>query len=632
MATERKMTLSVSQRCRNRYALLLALTLFFATPAWSQLPDCAYLPATSGIQLPAQGPLAKVFSRRNDSAPKVILQPQGTWRALVVLVDFEDYPWFTSEPEFFNYPDSLFTPQYFEQMLFSLDRFRDPLSQASYTGSMRDFYRAASFGKFDLTGVVTEWVRADHPMKYYVNADGRPGTSDDFGYGAYPQNAQGLVTEILQKLDDRIDFRQFDNTGDGAVDALFIVHAGPAAEEFYTENPAAAADFFWSHAWKIPPLMLDGVEFSRYTLEPENGTIGVFCHEFGHAFGLPDLYDPDNSSEGIGEWGLMGAGGWCHRRGDRLGTHPSQFCAWSKYKLGWLAPIFVDTGEAFFTLASASLHNAAVLLRSPRMPEGEYFLLENRQPVGFDAGLTRRQKDFDLPDPAGLLILHVDERRGDQSNELRRLLDVEEATPYFSPDSSMPFEQLDATRQLPAYRFLRNGNRGDEGDLFPGFARTAEDLVHFEGPRLRRRFDDFSIPAAHANSGIPSGVAVENIEQLPDGRVSFGVRVEVATAIQPPRNADAVALPQKVALSPNPVRRNQSMRLVGLIPGRPVQFAVFDLLGRMLLRQELAVPADGSVELNLLQTSPFPLLPSGIYFLRVQQHGAILRKKLILLP
>jgi hypothetical protein len=71
---------------------------------------------------------------------------------------------------------------------------------------------------------------------------------------------------------------------------------------------------------------------------------------------------------------------------------------------------------------------------------GEYFLLENRQNIGFDAGLTRRQKDFDFLDANGLIIYHID-NRGVQRNEKRRLIDVEEASPYFSDNQTV--EQLD---------------------------------------------------------------------------------------------------------------------------------------------------------------------------------------------
>ena len=64
--------------------------------------------------------------------------------------------------------------------------------------------------------------------------------------------------------------------------------------------------------------------------------IGVFCHEFGHVLGLPDLYDTDNSSEGLGQWCLMASGSW-GGNGSSPQT-PTHMSAWCKQKLGWVTP------------------------------------------------------------------------------------------------------------------------------------------------------------------------------------------------------------------------------------------------------------------------------------------------------
>ena len=44
---------------------------------------------------------------------------------------------------------------------------------------------------------------------------------------------------------------------------------------------------------KLGGYNLPGTELwvGDYTIEPENGGVGIFAHEFGHDLGLPDLYD-----------------------------------------------------------------------------------------------------------------------------------------------------------------------------------------------------------------------------------------------------------------------------------------------------------------------------------------------------
>ena len=48
--------------------------------------------------------------------------------------------------------------------------------------------------------------------------------------------------------------------------------------------------------------------FGRAPRSSREYHFGSTCaHEFGHAFGLPDFYDTDSSSEGDGNWALVRA-------------------------------------------------------------------------------------------------------------------------------------------------------------------------------------------------------------------------------------------------------------------------------------------------------------------------------------
>src|SRR4030067_456202 len=157
----------------------------------------------------------------------------------------------------------------------------------------------------------------------------------------------------------------------------------------------------------------------------EDSPFGVVAHEFGHYLGLPDLYDTDSSSLGVGEWDVMGSGSW---NGNPRGTSPSHFSAWSKEKLGWLTPIEgtvplltpqIPPGQNTPPQQTPAVENPSRAYRlTVKTASGgdEYFLVENRQRTGYDAALPGD----------GLLIWHIDDSVPNNDNEAHRLVDLEE--------------------------------------------------------------------------------------------------------------------------------------------------------------------------------------------------------------
>lgn len=445
-------------------------------------------------------PSSRLYLSRDD------IDLEGEWRCLVILVDFPDYPWNNQNDEHFPNRDTLFTQRHFQQMLFSERTFGHPGAASQYTGSMRDYYTEVSSGSFTVTGIVTRWYRAPQNYSYYCNNDGEAGTPDDYGFGGYPNNVQRLVEDAVRAADDEVNFEEYDNDGDDAVDGLFIVHAGPGAEELPAE---VGADYFWSHKWQIMELEVDGVRVSEYTMQPQTGTIGVFCHEFGHALGIPDLYDTDGTSEGVGEWCLMGSGGWCYRPGDPPGTCPDHMCAWVKTRLEWTEIANLQQNRNNVLIPPVIAGGMVYRLWTNGELGAEYFLIENRLRRGFDAGIVRRQIEYNLPAPQGLLITRIDEMQRGNQNDRRRLVDIVEAS-YVLRDGQ-PFEHLDGDRIRPDDRSLFNPNRGDNGDLWPGFSRLTQDSTDWTGNRDRDHFGSFTIPSTIGYDGNPSFVDISNI-------------------------------------------------------------------------------------------------------------------------
>jgi immune inhibitor A len=405
--------------------------------------DAPWASPTSGnrVQSIMPGGVNRLFG---PAAP-----PSGSFKALAILVTFSDKP-------------AQVTGGYFDTLLF-----------VQKPGSMRDYYKAVSYGSLDIITVNMPgslgWFTPPHTYSYYVN--------NNYGMGGYPKNSQKLVEDIVAIADPSVDFSKYDNDGDGYVDALFIIHTGQGAE--FTGSTTD----IWSHAWATQNVPhVDGVSVLHYSIEPEywqspgDMTIGVYAHELGHAaFGLPDLYDRDYSSEGLGRWSLMASGSW--NGPSPGGASPALPDAWSHVQMGFVAPMVVTasvTGRSCQAIESAP--QALALWRDGSIGS-EYFLVENRQRTGYDSYLPGD----------GLLVYHVDESMTTQNDD-EWYPGQMAGNHYF-----VALEQADGEYQLE-----RNISSGDNGDPFPGSTQN-------------RSFAFGSKPGTMDYAFQSSGVDIQNV-------------------------------------------------------------------------------------------------------------------------
>ncbi len=277
-------------------------------------------------------------------------------------------------------------------------------------GSVRDYYNEVSYGKLTVQSVISVWVKLPQNEAYYG--------ANSSGSDVNPQ--QMVLDAINAAATAGFDFSQGDSDGDGWVDSLTVIHSGHGEE--YSGNPSTC---IWSHKWNMTSVVTkNGVKMFRYHTEPAlRGwttdapaitRIGVVCHEMGHFFGLPDLYDYSNTTLGLGWWSIMAGGSW---NGD-YGTRPAHFDAWSKCFLGFTNPVPIHS-QAGLSLARVE-DNAVVKLMRDGASNGEYFLVENRAKTGFDN---------DSAIYPGILIYHVDSQseNNDLSTWAHPVVKIEEA-------------------------------------------------------------------------------------------------------------------------------------------------------------------------------------------------------------
>lgn len=365
----------------------------------------------------------------------------GNRRFLVILVGFADLSFVKSQSDF------------------------DTLLNGA-TNSFKDYYLDNSFNQLNVTTDVVGPYTLSGDMDTY-------GANDSQGYDINPRL---MVQEGVDAAEaDGVDFSLYDNDGNGYVDGIMVVHAG------YGEEAGAPADTIWSHRWTLSSYArtYDGVTINDYTTVPElagtSGTdltgIGVLCHEFGHNLGAPDTYDTDYSGSGgtsfdLQRWDVMSGGSW-----NDNGNTPANFAAFHKWQFGWQTPTTISSAQTGVTLGNATDNNISYMITTPT--SGEYFMLENRQLLGYDAYLPGH----------GMLIYHVDENwiATHMSNNLNA----------YPTHQGLDVEEADNIRSTATYG----------GDPFPGTSNITS-------------FTDTTTPSsvtwASANTGKPITNIAEN--------------------------------------------------------------------------------------------------------------------------
>lgn len=291
------------------------------------------------------------------------LQSTGSPKTFVLLIEFNNYP---HEVGSFDLADMVYGDG----------------KPANYPReSLANYYKRSSYDLLDLSdGQLFGWYTIP---------------SDRSTIAQTTEGRENLIKEVLNHFNNTStghDFSQYDNDGDGYIDYFIVFWSGPSE----ARPPNGPVPFWWRYqtTWQDSSYTLDGKKLNRYSWqdEPENGA-AVVIHETGHALGLPDYYDYDDT---VGPDG--GLGGF-----DMMDVYGGDHNCFSKWLLDWVEPIVVGGGMQAHALdISLPIWNCALIWPGIDLDDkfDEFFLVENRQAVLNDTSLGFA--------PDGLAIWHVD--------------------------------------------------------------------------------------------------------------------------------------------------------------------------------------------------------------------------------
>src|SRR5262249_34091302 len=214
-----------------------------------------------------------------------------------------------------DYPDIKHNPKIqdsdWDDSMFSIGKYTDKSATGEKVyGSLADYYQELSYGTLRVEGKFVGWVEVSKKRLEYST-----------GSGTSAREKTALLTEVLDKYtakNGKDSLKEFDG--------VFFLFAGGSVPN------VTRGSLYWPHRASVSY----GGRSLPYFIVQEGGermnNISVFCHEFGHMLGLPDLYARPEQPGSEGVWQ------WCAMSNQIGGGRPPHFSAWGKEQLGWIKP------------------------------------------------------------------------------------------------------------------------------------------------------------------------------------------------------------------------------------------------------------------------------------------------------
>ena len=386
-----------------------------------------------------------------------------------------------------------------------------------YKSSIEQYFADQSYGQYTPKFEFIGSVMLSHNQKYY-------GENDYYGDD---MRADEMVQETCNLAEDLADFTQYDQDGDGKIDAIVIIYAGEG--EKYGESNF---DAVWAYTANLEEsdeidsyVVLDGKMVTYFSAVPEMQSpskrdgIGTLVHEFAHILGLPNMCSTDGGvQKTLGDWSVMDHG--CYNNESRT---PASMSAYERFFLGWVEPILLDgpmnvrlgdlnkTGDCAIITASGQ-HNLNGLSPDPR----EFYILENRQQEGWDKFLPGH----------GLMLTKIDYVKNKWESDEVNNVERHSCVDLIEADGSAPKYKADN---------LTNGYFGKKGDLFPAGATEKymfSNKMYFTNVREQNGviFFDFNggVDKCQVNFSVSNGTCAT--KSLTETKKGAGVKLPSVTA------------------------------------------------------------------------------------------------------